>query len=62
VFVVLSPTAIAAATDASSEPWYKIATGVIAIPTAMLGLLFSYRLLRKTNLETKKLQLEIDEK
>jgi hypothetical protein len=47
---------------ASQEPWYKIATGIIAIPAALVGLMFSYRLLRKTNLEARKLELEISEK
>jgi hypothetical protein len=55
-------TAFAQSANVSQEPWYKIATGIIAIPAALLGLVFSYRLLRKTNLEARKLELEIQEK
>jgi hypothetical protein len=55
-------TAFAQAGGASQEPWYKITTGVIAIPAALVGLVFSYRVLRKTNLEARKLELEILEK
>jgi hypothetical protein len=55
-------TAFAQGGGGAPEPWYKIATGVIAIPAALIGLIFSYRLLRKTNLEARKLELEIQEK
>jgi hypothetical protein len=45
-----------------SDPWYKIAAGVIAVPGAAIGLLVSWNMMRKTRLETKKLEIEIAEK
>jgi len=41
------------------EVWYKVVAGIIAIPTALLGLLISYNILRKTTLETRKLEREL---
>jgi hypothetical protein len=51
-----------ASTKAGSEARYKIATGVIGIPAALLGLVTSYNILRKTTLESRKLEIEIQEK
>jgi hypothetical protein len=51
-----------AATGNDGEEWYKIATGIIAIPAALLGVLISWNMVRKTRLETRKLQLEIDDR
>ncbi len=48
-----SPTAL---------PWWQVVTGVLAIPTAILGLVYTYRLSQKTRLESQKLQLDILEK
>ncbi len=47
---------------AGSEAWYKIVTGIIGIPAAAIGLIISINLLRKTTLESRKLELEIREK
>lgn len=55
-------TAAAAEASATTEPWYKIIAGIVAIPASIIGLAVSYRLFRKTNLESRKLELEIDEK
>jgi hypothetical protein len=51
-----------AATGNDGEEWYKIATGIIAIPAALLGVLISWNMVRRTRLETRKLQLEIDDR
>jgi hypothetical protein len=42
--------------------WYEQVTGVLAIPAAMIGCAYSYLLINKTRLESKKLELEIHEK
>jgi len=44
----------------SSAPWYEIATGVIAIPAALLGLLYTFRLSQKTRFEGEKLRRELE--
>jgi hypothetical protein len=50
------------AANTDGDEWYKIATGIIAIPAALLGVLISWNMVRKTRLETRKLQLEIDDR
>jgi len=44
----------------AAQPWWKIATGIIAVPAALLGLYYTYRLSEKTRLESKKLQRELE--
>jgi hypothetical protein len=45
------------------EPqWWEIVTGILAIPASLIGLAYSYILIRKTRLEAKKTELEILEK
>jgi hypothetical protein len=44
------------------EPWYKVVTGIIAIPAAVIALVISLKMIRKTSLESRKLELEIQEK
>ena len=46
----------------ATDPWYKVDAGVIAVPGAAIGLLVSWNMMRKTRLETKKLEIEIAEK
>ena len=57
---------LAATTGFAAEPrapqWYEIATGIIAIPAALIGLAYSYLLIKKTRLEARKTELEILEK
>jgi hypothetical protein len=49
----------AAPATASNPPhWWEIGAGILAIPTAILGLVYSYALIRKTNLEVRKTELE----
>ena len=70
VFLVSCTTAVvlsmipwsAFAATTGQEAWYKVATGVIAIPAAVIGLIVSINLIKKTNLESRKLELEIREK
>jgi hypothetical protein len=47
---------------AGSEAWYKVVTGVIGIPAAVVALAIAVKVLRKTTLESRKLELEIVEK
>ena len=42
--------------------WYEVVVGVIAIPAALVGLAYSYVLVRKTRLESRKTEPEIREK
>jgi hypothetical protein len=44
----------------AAQPWWKIATGILAVPAALLGLYYTYRLSEKTRLESKKLQRELE--
>jgi hypothetical protein len=48
--------------DEKQPQWYEIIGGVLAIPATIIGVVYSYILLKKTNLESKKIQLEIKEK
>jgi hypothetical protein len=45
------------------EPlWYEKISGILAIPVTLIGFVYSYVLIKKTNLEAQKTQLEIKEK
>lgn len=66
---LLAMTEIAMADDSHPPEWWQVATGIIAIPAALLGLIYSYFLtqktrleLQKTKLESRKTELEIREK
>lgn len=48
-----------ASTGNNSTPWYQIATGIIAIPAALLTIYGGVILSRKTRLESRKLELDI---
>lgn len=48
--------------DEKQPQWYEIIGGVLAIPATIIGLAYSYILIKKTNLESKKIELEIREK
>ena len=58
--VVLAQTAEGA--SKTDLHWWQVATGMIGVPTALIGLLVAYRVSNKTRLESRKLQLEILEK
>jgi hypothetical protein len=45
-----------------ATPWWQLITGILAIPAALLGLVYTYRLYQKTHLEMRRLELEIIEK
>ena len=63
--VLLVPrSALAQAADAAAKPpqWWEQVPGILAIPAALLGLAYSYILIRKTRLEAHKTELEIIEK
>ncbi len=57
-------TGLVMAADAASKSpqWYEVVVGIIAIPAAILGLAYSYILIKKTKLESRKTELEIKEK
>src|SRR5262245_53356504 len=50
---------LAEAAPATPPQWWQVATGILAIPAAMIGLIYSWFLVQKTRLETKKLASEI---
>jgi hypothetical protein len=52
----------AMAVPGSGEAWYKIVTGILAIPATLIGFVVTINTLRKTTLESRKLELEIREK
>lgn len=63
-FIVLwlPSLALAAAEEAKQPKWWEIATGIIAIPAAIIGLVYSIVLIKKTRVEVRKTELEIREK
>jgi hypothetical protein len=52
---------IALAGDQATQPlvWWQVVTGVLAIPAAILGLVYSFFQIQKTRLETRKIALEL---
>jgi len=60
LFLLLANTSLAA--EVKSPQWYEIATDVLAIPAAIIGLCYSIILIQKTRLESAKLKIEIQEK
>jgi len=56
--------AVIRAADDPSKPleWWQVGAGIIALPAGILGLLFSYYQIQKTRLESRKLELELQEK
>ncbi len=54
--------ALAAEEGAKQQQWWDVVGGILAIPAAILGLTYSYILIRKTRLEARKTELEIVEK
>jgi len=59
--MLLLPGMVCAAENAEPH-WWEVATGILAIPVALIGLAYSYVLIKKTRLEAKKTELEIREK
>ena len=59
MFLTSAVVAVLAIQAPQPEVWYKVVAGVIAIPAALLGLVLSYNILRKTTLETRKLEREL---
>lgn len=66
VLSVLAPTAALAAADptqaAQGPAWWEGVTGIIAIPAGVLGLFYTWALIRKTMVETTRTEIEIQEK
>jgi len=56
------PSVAHAQVDNLDEAWYKLITGIIGIPAAILGLIVALNVIRKTTLESRKLELEIRQK
>lgn len=47
---------------AGKDAWWQVAAGILAIPTAVLGLVYTFHLMKKSRLESRKIELEIEEK
>ena len=65
MWVLASSTAAQYLSSPAKEPvpyWWQLTTGILAIPVAIVGLAYSYVLIKKTRLEAKKTELEIKEK
>lgn len=43
------------------DPWWTVVAGIIAVPAAVLGLFYTSALIKKTGLESRKMELEIAE-
>jgi hypothetical protein len=61
IFSMSSATALAA-DEQSPTHWWQIVSGILAIPTAIGTLIFGLATLKKTRLESKKIELELREK
>jgi hypothetical protein len=48
-------------TSPKQPEWYEKVTGVIAIPAAIIACAYSYLLIKKTRLESRKIELEIEQ-
>ncbi|HEX4606767.1 MAG TPA: hypothetical protein VH092_01055, partial [Urbifossiella sp.] len=42
--------------------WWQVLGGIIAVPTGLVGLVYTLMLIKKTRLEVRKTELEIKEK
>jgi hypothetical protein len=63
VIAIALPTAAFAAGDESNPThWWQVVTGILAIPTAIGAIVLGYATLKKTRLESKKIELELLEK
>jgi hypothetical protein len=61
--MLVPQAAMAQDTGTAQQPqWWQVVAGVLAIPAAILGIAYSYILIRKTRLEARKTELEIVEK
>lgn len=60
--LIMPAIAFAQSKAAKSPQWYEVAAGVLAIPATLIGLAYSFVLIRKTSIESRKLKLEIREK
>lgn len=60
--ITASDASAAVEASAAGEAWYTVITGIIAIPAALIALVVSFNMIRKTSLESRKLELEIEEK
>jgi hypothetical protein len=54
--------AFAGGEEPKTPQWYDVVVGIIAIPSAIVGLVYSVALIRNTRLESEKAKLEIEEK
>lgn len=62
-FFILSFPVFALAAEEAKEPsWWEEVTGIIAIPAAIIGLIYGVILIKKESLEIRKNQREIQEK
>jgi hypothetical protein len=62
VAALLILPSVALAADEAIKPlpsWWQVATGILAIPAAVLGLVYSFFQIQKTRLETHKIALEL---
>jgi hypothetical protein len=62
LLIVWFPSLAHAADVATETIWWEVTTGIIAIPAAVIGLIYSVVLIKKTRVEVKKTELEIREK
>ena len=62
LLIVWLPSLAHAADVAKETKWWEMTTGIIAIPAAVIGLIYSVVLIKKTRVEVRKTELEIREK
>ena len=49
-------------TGLKSSNWWEVVASILAIPATLIGIVYSYILIKKTQLDTRKTELEIREK
>jgi hypothetical protein len=59
---LLALTQVTPPSGGSDPQWWTVAAGIIAIPAAILGIFYTFSLMKKTRLETRKFELEVKEK
>jgi len=63
LILISTPESLLAAVETPKQPqWWEVVGGILAIPAALVGIAYSYILIRKTRLEARKTELEILEK
>jgi|SRR5579862_1308719 len=62
LIIILLSTPAFAGDETNPTHWWQVVTGILAIPTAIGAMILGYATLKKTRLESKKIELELLDK